>query len=290
VGYPGTPGIHTPEQVVGWRAVVDAVHGAGGLVACQLFHAGRVSHPSLQPGGALPVAPSAVRPAGQAMTATGPRPFPTPRALAAAEIPGIVQAFRHGGACAREAGFDAVELHGANGYLPDQFLRDGTNRRDDAWGGSVARRARFLLEVVDALVGVWGPRRVGVRLSPVQPFNDMRDGDPQTLFEHVARELGRRPLAWLHAQETGADATPFDFDAFRAAFGGPYVANGGYDAARANAAIARGYADLVAFGVPFLANPDLPRRLREGAPLNAPDPTTFYGGDERGYNDYPALP
>lgn len=289
IGYPGTPGVHTPEQVAGWRRVVEAVHEAGGRIYCQLFHGGRISHPSLQPDGALPVAPSALKPRGQAMTAGGPAPFEIPRALELGEIPGIVEQFGRAAACARDAGFDGVEIHAANGYLIDQFLRDGTNRRTDDYGGSAANRARLLLEVATTVVDAWGPGRVGVRLSPVQPFNDMRDSDAQTLFGHAAAALSGLRLAYLHGQESGAEQTPFDFRAFRQAFEGPYMANGAYDAARAELAIESGAADLVSFGIPFIANPDLPRRLREGAELATADPATFYGGDAKGYTDYPPL-
>ena len=294
VGYPGTPGIHSAEQVVGWRKVTGAVHQAGGRIFLQLWHVGRISHPSLQPGLGLPVAPSAIRPAGEAFTYEGLKPFVTPRALQTHEIPGIVADFRTAAANALQAGFDGVEIHAANGYLLDQFLRDGTNRRSDAYGGSVERRGRLLLEVTDAVAAVWGADRVGVRLSPVNAFNDIADSDPQRTFTHVARQLGRLGLAYLHVVERASEEATeqerrFDFGALRAAFGGPYIANGGYDKARAEAAVADGRADLVAVGKLFLANPDLPERWRSDAPLNEPDPATFYGGTERGYTDYPTL-
>jgi len=294
VGYPGTPGIHSAEQVVGWRKVTGAVHQAGGRIFLQLWHVGRISHPSLQPGGGLPVAPSAIRPAGEAFTYEGLKPFVTPRALETHEIAGIVTDFRTAAANALQAGFDGVEIHAANGYLLDQFLRDGTNRRSDAYGGSVERRGRLLLEVTDAVAAVWGADRVGVRLSPVNAFNDIADSDPQRTFTHVARQLGRLGLAYLHVVERASEEATeqerrFDFGALRAAFGGPYIANGGYDKARAEAAVADGRADLVAVGKLFLANPDLPERWRSDARLNEPDPATFYGGNERGYTDYPTL-
>jgi N-ethylmaleimide reductase len=294
VGYPGTPGIHSAEQVVGWRKVTGAVHQAGGRIFLQLWHVGRISHPSQQPGGGLPVAPSAIRPAGEAFTYEGLKPFVTPRALETHEIAGIVTDFRTAAANALQAGFDGVEIHAANGYLLDQFLRDGTNRRSDAYGGSVERRGRLLLEVTDAVAAVWGADRVGVRLSPVNAFNDIADSDPQRTFTHVARQLGRLGLAYLHVVERASEEATeqerrFDFGALRAAFGGPYIANGGYDKARAEAAVADGRADLVAVGKLFLANPDLPERWRSDAPLNEPDPATFYGGTERGYTDYPTL-
>ncbi|MGF1610208.1 MAG: alkene reductase [Kiloniellales bacterium] len=294
VGYPNTPGIHSAEQVVGWRKVTEAVHKAGGRIFLQLWHVGRISHPSLQPGGALPVAPSAIKPAGKAFTHEGLQPFVTPRALETHEVPGIIADFRMAAANALQAGFDGVEIHAANGYLLDQFLRDSTNRRSDAYGGSLEKRARLLLDATDAVASVWGADRVGVRLSPVNAFNDISDSDPQRSFTYAARELGRLDLAYLHVVELGfEDGTQrdraFDFDALREAFGGPYIANGGYDKAQAQAALSSGHADLVAIGKLFLANPDLPQRWRSDATLNEPDPATFYGGNEQGYTDYPAL-
>ena len=292
VGYPNTPGIHTPEQIAGWRLVTDAVHARGGRIFLQLWHVGRISHPSLQPGGALPVAPAAIQPAGTAYTYEGPKTFVTPRALATEEIPGVVAQFRTGAENALQAGFDGVEIHAANGYLIDQFLRDGTNRRTDRYGGSVENRARFLFEVVEAVTEVWGPGRVGVRLSPLGAFNDMRDSDPAALFGYVAERLSDYPLAYLHMIEIDEDdwrRPEFDFGRLRRRYRGLYIANGGYDRERASRAIQDGEADLIAFGRLFLANPDLPERFRQNAPLNTPDPSTFYGGGERGYIDYPAL-
>jgi N-ethylmaleimide reductase len=288
VGYPGTPGIHDELQVAGWRRVTDAVHAAGGRIFLQLWHVGRISHPSLQPDGALPVAPSAIAAAGDAFTASGPQPFVTPRALATAEIPGVVGQFENGARLARAAGFDGVEIHGANGYLIDQFLRDGTNRRTDRYGGSLENRARFLLEVTEAVAGVWGADRVGVRLSPQSDFNDMHDSDPRATFGHAALALAPFGLAYLHVVEPVGTATPLALD-LKEAFEGPLMVNGGYTRPLAEAVLARGEADLVSFGAPFLANPDLPLRLARNAPLNAPDPATFYGGDAHGYTDYPAL-
>jgi N-ethylmaleimide reductase len=287
-GYPGTPGCYSPEQVEGWRLVTNAVHARGGHIFLQLWHVGRISHPSLQPGGALPVAPSAIAPAGNAMTAAGPLPFVTPRALELAEIPGIVADFRRAAVNAEAAGFDGVELHGANGYLLDQFLRDSTNRRGDAYGGPVANRARLLLEVAEAVAGVLGAGRVGVRLSPLNPFNDMADSDPRGTFGYAAKELGRLGLGYLHLTR-GGDPGDFDWHALRRAFGGKVILNGGFDRAQANAALAAGIADLIAFGTAYLANPDLAERLRQGAALNPPQRETFYGGDARGYIDYPSL-
>lgn len=293
-GYPFTPGIHSPEQIAGWRRVTDAVHARGGRIYLQLWHVGRISHPDLL-GGATPVAPSAVRPAGQVYTFAGPEDYVTPHALASDEIPGIIDQFRSGARNALEAGFDGVEIHGANGYLLDQFLRDGTNRRDDAYGGSVANRARLMLEVTAAVCAVWGADRVGLRLSPLNPFNDIRDSDPETTFGHLVECLSPLGLAYLHITEQGADdpgaAGPaFDPRRLRALFKGIYMVNAGYGKARANAALAAGAADLVSFGVPYIANPDLAERFALDAPLNRADPATFYGGDARGYTDYPALP
>lgn len=292
-GYAFTPGIHAPDQVAGWRRVTDAVHKAGGRMVLQLWHVGRVSHPSLL-GGALPLAPSAIAPAtGQAFTETGFQPFVTPRAIETGEIPGIVDDYRTAARNAHAAGFDGVEIHAANGYLIDQFLRDGTNHRVDAYGGSLDNRTRFLIEVTAAVTEVWGGARTGLRLSPVSPANDMADSDPQRLFEHAVRAIRGFNLAYLHVVEgaTGGprDAAPFDFAALKHAFGGLYMANNGYDRALADAALAEGRADVIAFGRPFIANPDLPARLPAGAPLAEPDRTTFYGGDAHGYTDYPAL-
>lgn len=293
IGYPATPGIHTDAQVAGWKAITDAVHERGGHMFCQLWHCGRVSHPDFH-GGELPVAPSAVRPEGQAFTPGGLKDFVTPRALEPEEIPGIVADYAHAADCARRAGFDGVEIHAANGYLIDQFLRDGSNRRTDAYGGSIENRARFLLEVTEAVCDTLGADRVGVRLSPLNPFNDMRDSNPEATFSYAVKALNRFGLGYLHITEMGSEAPgaagpAFDLRRLRPLWLGVYVTNGGYDKARANAAIAAGEADAVAFGVLFLANPDLVTRFRRDAPLNAPDPDTFYGGDEHGYTDYPAL-
>lgn len=293
VGYPGTPGIHNRSQIAGWRRVTDAVHDQGGRIFLQLWHVGRISHPSLQLDGALPVAPSAIRPVGDAFTADGPQPFVTPRALDIREIPGIVGQFRTGAINALEAGFDGVEVHGANGYLLDQFLRDGANQRIDAYGGAVENRARLLLEVTEAVVGVWGADRVGVRLSPVNSFNSITDSDPDGTFGHVARRLSPLGLAYLHVVESDVAGSTihqgFDRQRLRRAFAGPYMANGGYQFDTATAVLAAKDADLVSFGAPFIANPDLVERFQSNAPLNTPDPETFYGGFEAGYTDYPVL-
>lgn len=286
-GYPRTPGIFTESQVAGWRAVTEAVHGRGGRIFLQLWHVGRLSHPTVQPDGGLPVAPSAIKADGEIFTPAGLKSFVAPRALGIEEIPGVVADFAAAAANARRAGFDGVEIHAANGYLIDQFLRDGTNRRTDTYGGSVENRARFLEEIVQAVVSVWGADRVGVRLSPVFDTYSMSDSNPEATFGHAAERLGRYGLAYLHGMQHGS--APFDFVTFRRRFGGTYIANSGYDAARAEAAIRAGDADLVSFGALFLANPDLVRRFREGAPLNVPNPETFFQGEERGYTDYPTL-
>jgi N-ethylmaleimide reductase len=293
VGYPNTPGIHTRAQIEGWQQVTRAVHDKGGHIFLQLWHVGRISHPSLQPEQALPVAPSAVKPDGDAFTYTGLQPFVTPRALSLEEIPAIVEDYRKAAANAMQAGFDGVEIHAANGYLIDQFLRDGSNRRDDEYGGSVENRCRFLLQVTQAVVEAAGARRTGIRVSPVNPFNSMSDSNPQALFNAVAAALRPFGLAYLHAVEgaihSDSGVPAFDIQAMRRLFGGPYIANGGYTRERAIQAVSDGAADLVSFGELFLANPDLPERLKANAPLNTPDPATFYGGGAAGYTDYPAL-
>ena len=291
VGYPSTPGIHNAEQIEGWKQVTDAVHAKGGHIFLQLWHCGRISHSSLLPGGKLPVAPSAIKPSGQVFTFQGMQDYAIPHALALAEISAIIEQFRTAAKNALDAGFDGVEIHGANGYLLDQFLRDGSNKREDAYGDTVSKRARLMLEVTDA---VWGGNRVGIRLSPLQPFNDMHDSQPEETFSHVVKELNRFNLAYLHITEMGSDkpgeAGPaFDLGKLRKLWQGVYMTNSGYDLARSNAALAKGEADMVSFGVPFLANPDLPARLAQGAPLNTPDQATFYGGNEKGYTDYPFL-
>lgn len=291
-GYPATPGIHTPAQLEGWKKVVQAVHAQGGKIVLQLWHVGRISHPSLLPDNALPVAPSAIKPAGQAFTYQGLQDFVTPRALELAELPGIVADYATATKHALEAGFDGVEVHAANGYLLDQFLRDGSNKRTDQYGGSLENRSRLLLEVVNAVIAVAGADKVGVRISPLNPFNDMADSNPQALFNHVAEVLSPLGLAYLHAVEGGmggGEVAPFDFNVLRKHFKGPYIANLAYDKAKGNAAIASGHADAIAYGVPFLANPDLVERFRQDAPLNAPDQASFYGGTEKGYTDYPTL-
>lgn len=294
VGYPLTPGIHSAEQIAGWRQVTDAVHAHDGRIFLQLWHVGRISHPSLQPNGALPVAPSAVKPAGNADTYSGSQAFVTPRALAAEEIPGIIKDYKDAARNALEAGFDGVEIHGANGYLLDQFLRDGTNRRSDAYGGSIQNRARLHLEVLEAVLEIWPSGRVGMRLSPSATFNDMLDSDPHATFGYLVCELNNYDLAYLHLIEpVNADVrhggTPVPSSYFRPIYQGTLMVNSEYDGPKATAAISDGRADLVAFGKSFIANPDLPHRLSTGSALNTPDPASFYGGDARGYIDYPAL-
>ena len=293
VGYPHTPGIHRIKQVSGWRLVTEAVHRRGGRVFLQLWHVGRISHPSLQPGGTLPVAPSAIQPKGQAYTYEGLKPFVTPRALETDEISEVIAQYRHGAQLATMAGFDGVEIHAANGYLPDQFLRDGTNQRTDRYGGSFENRARFLLETVEAVIAVWGSQRVGVRISPTNPFNDMYDSNPDVTFGYVAERLGKRGLAYLHVVEADEHGETtghkVDFRRLRDLFGGTYIANGGFSYERATETLARGDADLISFGRLFLANPDLPERFAKHAPLNGPDHATFYEGKESGYIDYPTL-
>ncbi|HEX8395257.1 MAG TPA: alkene reductase [Longimicrobium sp.] len=288
-GYPGTPGIYSDEQVEAWRKVTDAVHARGGRIFLQLWHVGRISHPDTQEDGGLPVAPSAIAAEGPIATLKGMQPMVTPRALRTDEIPGIVADFARGARAAYRAGFDGVELHGANGYLIDQFLRDGSNHRTDEYGGSVENRARFLDEVTAAVVEVWGGHRVGVRLSPMGAYNSMSDSDPAATFGHAVRMLNRYGLAYLHLTEQIGGDEPRITPLLREAFRGPLIINGGYGRESAEAALAAGEGDLVSFGVGFLANPDLVERFAEDAPLNTPDRETFYMGGERGYVDYPTL-
>jgi N-ethylmaleimide reductase len=295
LGYPATPGIHSAEQVAGWRLVTGAAHAAGGRIFLQLWHVGRISHPSLQPDGALPVAPSALAPAGQAWTLDGMKPYVTPRALDAAELSGIVEQFRKAAANAKAAGFDGVEVHAAHGYLLDQFLRDSTNRRTDGYGGTASNRARLLVEVMEAVAGEWGAGHVGVHLSPTNlAFNDISDSDPAATFATVVGMLDQLGLAYLHMVEPGpADpvgAGPrLDAAFFRPLWRTALIANKAYDLARANAVLRDGAADLVSFATLYLANPDLDERFRRDGPFNTPDRKTFYGGAAKGYTDYPAL-
>jgi N-ethylmaleimide reductase len=303
-GYAWTPGIHTREQVEGWRLVTEAVHEAGGRIFLQLWHVGRISHPSLQPDCMPPVAPSAVRPEGKAFVENERGegelvPFVTPRALQLEEMPYVVRQYERATRLAMKAGFDGVEVHGANGYLLDQFLCTGTNRRNDEYGGPVEHRVRLLLEVVDAVTAVCGADAVGVRLSPMGQANDIRDDDPLTTYPHAARELSKRALAYLHlvnpamsALEKGLPPEPMAIDMLqrmREAWRGPLMVAGGFDGASAAQWLNDGRADVIAFGRKFIANPDLPERLRTHAPLNADDTATYYGGGEKGYTDYPSL-
>lgn len=292
-GYAWTPGIYSEEQVAGWRKVTEAVHTEGGLVFIQLWHVGRVSHVSLQPDGRPPVAPSAIRANTRTFIESGFVEVSEPRALALDEIPRVIADYEKAAENAKRAGFDGVEIHGANGYLIDQFLKDGSNKRTDTYGGSIENRARFALEVTDAILSVWDKTRVGIRLSPVSPANDAVDSDPAELFGYLADALGAKGIGYIHVIEgaTGGprDIAPFDFQALRERFGGAYVANNAYTRNLAIEALREDRADLVAFGKPFIANPDLVERLRIDAPLNEPDRETFYGGGEEGYTDYPAL-
>ena len=288
VGYIRTPGIHSAEQVAAWRVITDAVHRAGGRIFAQLWHVGRVSHPDFH-GGALPVAPSAIGFEGKAFTHEGLKDVVTPRALALEEIPGIVEQFRAGARNALEAGFDGVEIHGANGYLLDQFVRDGSNQRTDQYGGSVANRLRLPLEVTKAVVEVWGGERVGYRISPTLPYNGMSDSDARTTFSVLAAELSALGIAYLHVIDPAAAANRI-LPLLRTRFTGTFIVNGGFDLETARAAIERDEADMVSFGSPFIANPDLPERFRTGAPLATPDKATFYSGEEKGYIDYGSFP
>ncbi len=286
VGYPDTPGIWSPEQVEGWKKVTQAVHGAGGRIMLQLWHVGRISDPFYLDG-QPPVAPSAIAASGHVNLLRPKRAFVTPRALDREEIPGIVAAYCRGAENARLAGFDGVEIHGANGYLLDQFLQDKTNHRADDYGGSVENRARLMLEVADACIGVWGPDRVGMHLAPRGDVHDMGDSDPAATFGYVARELGRRNIAFLCTREHLGDGRLSA--RLREVFGGPLIANEGFDLASAQQVVGDGIADAVAFGRMFIANPDLPGRFAAAAPLNPPDPETFYASGPKGYTDYPAL-
>jgi len=293
-GYAFTPGIYNDAQVNGWKKITEAVHAKGGHIFLQLWHVGRISHSSLQTGGVLPVAPSAIRPEGQAFTETGFAPFETPRALQLAELPGIVEQYRNAARNALAAGFDGVEIHAANGYLLDQFLRDKTNTRSDAYGGSIENRARLLLEVVQAVTEIIPGERVGIRLSPVSPANDIADSNPEALFSYVVEQLNRFNLVYLHLVE-GATGGPrevadgFDLQILRKLFKGMYIANNGYDRPMAEQALSSGAADLIAFGRPFISNPDLVERLQRNAALTPVDASTLYGGGAAGYIDYPTL-
>lgn len=290
VGYPDTPGIWSDEQVEGWKRVTNDVHNAGGRIVLQLWHVGRISDPSLLDG-ALPIAPSAIAAPGNVSLLRPQRAYVTPRALTLAEIPTVIAAFRHGAENAKRAGFDGVELHGANGYLLDQFLQSASNQRTDEYGGSVENRARLALEVTDAVLSVWPADRVGYHLAPRGNSHGMGDADPAATFGYLAKELGRRKLAFLCSREGLAE--PRLGPLLKKAFGGAFVANDGFSQESGAEEITAGHADAIAWGRLFIANPDLPKRMQTGAALNTPEPSTFYvfeGDRQRGYTDYPALP
>jgi len=286
VGYAATPGIWSQEQVEGWKLVTNAVHAKGGKIFLQLWHVGRVSDPVFL-NGDLPVAPSAIAPQGHVSLVRPQREYVTPRALEASEIPGIIEAFRRGAENAKAAGFDGVEIHAANGYLLDQFLQDSTNRRTDEWGGSIENRARLILDVTDACIGVWGANRVGVHLAPRGDAHTMGDSDPAATFGYLARELGKRKIAFIFARESLGDDRIGHL--LKAEFGGIYIANEKFTKETAQQAIDAGEADAIAWGKLFIANPDLPKRFEIDAPLNEPNPATFYAEGALGYTDYPAL-
>ena len=293
VGWHNAPGIFTPRHVEAWKPVTDAVHRAGGRIFLQLWHTGRVSHPDFVAGG-RPVGPSAVAAAGQARTPAGRKPFVVPRALRVDELPGIAEDYARAARCAIHAGFDGAEIHAANGYLLDQFIRDASNQRRDDFGGSIERRWRFPIQATQAVIDEIGASRTGVRVSPYVSFNSMRDSDPVATFTYGARELSRRRIAYLHVVE-GPPGHPFGSEGpsvhphIRAAFDRVLILNGGFDAATGDEALASGAADAIAYGVPFIANPDLPARFRTGATLNVPDQEAFYTPGSRGYTDYPFL-
>jgi N-ethylmaleimide reductase len=294
IGYPAIPGIYHETQIKAWKKITEAVHNEGGRIFLQLWHVGRISHPDFH-AGELPVAPSAIAPQGQAVTYNGLQPFVTPRALRTEELPGIVEQYRQAAKNALAAGFNGVEIHSANGYLLDQFLRDGSNQREDNYGGSLENRCRLLLEVTQAVIKVWGAERVGIRLSPSGTFNDMSDSNPKALFGYLLGQLNRFDLAYLHLvdaleSDIRHGANVVDLALLRQAYLGTLIVCGGYDKTLANQAIAEDLADAVAFGQLYIANPDLVARFKADAPLNTPDPSTFYGGEEKGYTDYPTLP
>lgn len=286
VGYPNTPGIWSKEQVEGWKRITAAVHKEGGRMLLQLWHVGRISDPFYL-NGAIPVAPSDIRPAGHVNLIRPKKEFVVPRALDIKELPGIIEEYRNGAQNAKEAGFDAVEIHGANGYLLDQFLQDSSNKRTDAYGGSIENRARFMLEVVDAVVSVWGKGKVGVHLAPRGESNSMGDSNPRAAFGYVAQELGKRKIAFICVRESiGLNRIGPEL---KKLFGGTYIANEGFTKETAQATLDAGEADAIAFGKQFIANPDLPKRFAENATLNTPDPNTFYASGKEGYTDYPSL-
>ena len=286
VGYPDTPGIWSDEQVEGWKLITKAVHDAGGKILLQLWHVGRISH-SYFLDGAQPVAPSAIAAEGHVRLLNSGEAYPVPRALELNEIPEIIAAYKKGAENAKEAGFDAVEIHGANGYLLDQFLQDSTNKRTDSYGGGVENRARLMLEVTDAVISVWGAGKVGMHLAPRGDAQSMGDSNPKVTFGYVARELGKRKIAFICTREHQAEDSISPY--LKQEFGGVYIANEGFSQQSAEKIIESGEAEAVAFGKLFIANPDLPERFRLNAPLNQPHPETFYGQGEKGYTDYPKL-
>ncbi len=292
-GYQDTPGIYTKAQVAGWKKVTDRVHKEGGHIFIQLWHVGRISHNDLQENNEAPVAPSAIRAKGKTFVGGKFVDVSEPRALEINEIPAIIDSFRNAASLAIEAGFDGVEIHGANGYLLDQFAKDGSNTRTDAYGGSIENRARLMLEIATAVADQIGPERTGIRLSPVTPANDVSESNPQPLFDYIVDHLSALKLVYIHVIEgaTGGprDVAPFDYASLRKRFKGTYIGNNGYDLALADKVLAADAADLIAFGKPFISNPDLVERFRTGAPLNDADKATFYGGGEKGYTDYPTL-
>ncbi|WVV49112.1 alkene reductase [Pseudomonas sp. NA13] len=292
-GYQDTPGIYTQAQIDGWRTVTEAVHAKGGRIFLQLWHVGRVSHVDLQANGVAPVAPSALRPATKVFVNNSFEDVSEPRALDISELPGIINDFRQAAANAIAAGFDGVEIHGANGYLLDQFIKDGANVRTDAYGGSIENRARLLLEVTAAVVEEVGANRTGLRISPVSPANGVSSSAPQAQFDYLVEQLNALDIVYLHVVEgaTGGprDVAPFDFAALRQRFKNTYIANNGYDLELATSRLVEDKADLIAFGRPFIGNPDLVERLRTGSPLSAFNPATLYGGGATGYIDYPTL-
>ncbi|MBN9604354.1 MAG: alkene reductase [Afipia felis] len=292
-GYQDTPGIYSKDQIAGWKKVTEAVHAKGGHIYIQIWHVGRISHTSLQPGNGAPVAPSAIRANSKTFVGGQFAAVSQPRALELGEIPGLLDTYKKAAVNALEANFDGVEIHGANGYLLDQFARDGSNKRTDAYGGSIENRARLMLEVSQAVAAEIGADRTGIRISPVTPANDISDSNPQPLFDHIVDGLSALKLGYLHVVEgaTGGprDNVPFDYGSLRRRFNGTYIANNGYDLALANKTLAAGNADLIAFGKAFISNPDLVERLQAGAQLNQWDQATFYGGAAKGYTDYPAL-
>jgi N-ethylmaleimide reductase len=289
-GYAYTPGIYSQEQIEGWKKVTDSVHAAGGKMFLQLWHVGRVSHSVLQPNNELPVAPSAIAVEGEAFTEQGMLAFEVPRELTTSEISTIVKQYKQGAINAKEAGFDGVEIHAANGYLLDQFLKDGSNKRTDIYGGTIANRCRLVLEVVKAVTDVWDSDRVGIRISPTGTFNSMSESDPLALYSYLVEKLNPFNLAYLHVVERFRGSNDdFDFAALRKIFNGSYIANGGYTGESAEQSLASDQSDFVAFGSPYISNPDLPERIKRGVELTTPDQATFYGGNETGYTDYPTL-